>query len=66
MQRAIYLAIAASVFTGSVPTARGQDANSVLQKLKSQFTLTQISADKNDIARFRDLERRQYIGHECE
>ena len=49
MQRAIYLAVAASMLTGVVPMANGQDANSIVQKLKSQFTLTQISADKNDI-----------------
>ena len=49
MRRAFYLTVAASVVAGVVPWARGQDPNTILTKLKSQFTLTQTTADKSDI-----------------
>jgi hypothetical protein len=43
------MAVAAAVLAGAIPLAHGQDTNTVVQKLKSHFTLTQISGNHNDI-----------------
>lgn len=47
--RRVYMAVATVMLAGVIPPARGQDANSILLKLKAQFKLTQITADKSDI-----------------
>jgi hypothetical protein len=47
MRRGFQIAIA--VLAGAAPLAQAQDANSLIQKLKSQFTLTQTTANGSDI-----------------
>ena len=49
MRRAVYIAFAAAVWTGAVPLAHGQDTNALIQKLESQFILTQTTANGSDI-----------------
>ena len=49
MRRAVYLAVATAMFMGVAPLSHGQDSNTILQKVKAQFKLTQITADRNDI-----------------
>jgi hypothetical protein len=49
MLRALSSAVAVGVLAGIVPLAHGQDPNTILAKLTSQFTLTQTTADRGDI-----------------
>jgi len=48
MRRAVHLAVAA-VLAGAVPLAHAQDANALVQTLKSKFTLTQVTPNGSDI-----------------
>lgn len=49
MRRTVYLTVAAALLAAALPPARGQDPDSVLQKLKAKFILTQTTANKSDI-----------------
>jgi len=49
MRRAVHLAVTAAMFASLAPLSQGQDSNTILQKLKAQFKLTQLTADRNDI-----------------
>ena len=49
MRRAVYFGVVAAVCAGTAPWALGQETSALVERLKSRFALTQISADRNDI-----------------